>query len=893
VKAADIRETYLAFFEERDHLRMPSASLVPSVHDPSVLLTTAGMQPFKPYFRGEEEPPRARLTSCQKCFRTPDIENVGSTARHLTFFEMLGNFSIGDYFKEGAVEYALELSTRGFGFEFERIWITVFGGDEELGLGPDEEAIERWRRVGMPDERIVRLGREDNFWQAGPTGPCGPSSELYFDRGPDFGPDSDRPGDDTDRYIEFWNLVFMQYELHDDGRLDPLPQRNIDTGAGLDRVAMLMQGAESVFDTDYLRSIVAVGEELSGRRYGSGVEATRALRILADHGRGMTFLLADGVVPSNEERGYVLRRIMRRAILQGRVLGIERPLLPELAARTIATAGAAYPELEREAATIDMWARSEEDAFKRTLEQGQRLLAEIVSRAREEETSWVSAEDAFRLHDTYGFPYELTRELLHAQGLDVDDQGFAELMDEARERARAGGARGAAPRVTPAGRAVARPGGGSIDVIPHERVLAFARAAGVETRFRGYEATEVETIVAAAEPADDRLLAKLEESPFYPEGGGQVSDEGYVELASGSRPRVTGVFRLGDDQALELALDEGDGAGAEAGEPVRAVVDRSARLATMANHTATHLLHAALRERLGTHVRQAGSYVGPDKLRFDFTHGERLSPRELADVEELVTSWVSGGHPVHAVHTTRAEAERLGAMALFGEKYGDWVRMVEVEGVSRELCGGTHVASTAEVGLFHITSETSSASNVRRVEAVTGPGGIEAFRARTEALREIAGLLRVPERDALAAVRRLSERVSELERCPAESGRDLAEGLVAAAVEVGGVRVVTEPAEVSDPKALLELSDRVKQKLGRSAVVLGCAVDGRVHLVANVAEEAVERGVRAGEVVRAAGQAAGGSGGGRDTMAQAGGRDPDKLPDALAAARLAIEQALV
>jgi alanyl-tRNA synthetase len=889
VKAADIRETYLAFFEARDHLRMPSASLVPSVHDPSVLLTTAGMQPFKPYFRGEDDPPRPRLTSCQKCFRTPDIENVGSTARHLTFFEMLGNFSIGDYFKEGAVEYALELSTRDFGFEPERIWITVFGGDEKLGLGPDEEAIECWRQVGIPDERIVRLGREDNFWQAGPTGPCGPCSELYFDRGPDFGPEGDRPGDDTDRYIEFWNLVFMQYELHEDGRLDALPQRNIDTGAGLDRVAMLMQGAESVFDTDYLCSIVTVGEELSGRRYGSDPEATRALRILADHGRGMTFLLADGVVPSNEERGYVLRRIMRRAILQGRVLGIERPLLPELAARTIATAGAAYPELEREAETIEMWARSEEEAFKRTLEQGRRLLAEIVSRAREEETSWVSAEDAFRLHDTYGFPYELTRELLHAQSLDVDDQGFAELMDEARERARAGSGRTGAP----AGRAVARAGGGSVDVIPHEQVLSFARLAGAETRFLGYEATELETVLAAVERADGRLLAKLEESPFYPEGGGQVSDEGYVELASGARPRVTGVFRLGDDQALELALDQSDGSGPEAGEPVRAVVDRSARIATMANHTATHLLHAALRERLGTHVRQAGSYVGPDKLRFDFTHGERLSPRELEQVEELVTSWVSEGHPVHAVHTTRAEAERLGAIALFGEKYGDWVRMVEVEGVSRELCGGTHVASTTEVGLFHITAETSSASNVRRVEAVTGPGGIEAFRARTETLREVAGLLRVPERDVLASVQRLTERVRELERRPAESGRDLADGLIAAAVEVGGVRVVAEPVEVTDPKALLELSDQVKQKLGQSVVVLGCAVDGRVHLVANVAEEAVARGVRAGEVVRAAGQAAGGSGGGRDTMARAGGRDPEKLPDALAAARLAIQQALV
>ena len=907
MNAAAIRETYLSFFEARDHRRMPSASLVPPTHDPSVLLTTAGMQPFKPYFRGDERPPHPRLTSCQKCFRTPDIENVGSTARHLTFFEMLGNFSIGDYFKERAVEYALELSTQGFGFHAEDIWITVFGGDEGLGLGPDEEAIGCWRRVGVPDERIVGLGRADNFWQAGPSGPCGPCSELYLDRGPAYGPDSERPGDDTDRFIEFWNLVFMQYELFEDGRLEPLPARNIDTGAGLDRVAMLVQGVDSVFDTDYLRSMIAVGEELSGRAYdGADFETTRALRILADHGRGMTFLLADGVVPSNEERGYVLRRIMRRAVLQGRRLGIEGLLLPRLCQRTREIVGNDYPELREMEFDIDLWARNEDRAFTHTLEQGERLLADVVRRAREDETNWIAAEDAFRLHDTFGFPYELTRELLAEEGLAVDDEGFAELMDEARVRARggrkhatgsvsvSGGGRVSARGFKSSERAVADASGGSAYPIPHERVLDFARNAAFETRFLGYERTEVDTVLGALEPAGGRLLAKLEESPFYPEGGGQVSDDGFVELASGARPRVTGVFRLGDDQALELELEAVDGGAPlpRAGDPVRALVDRSTRIATTANHTATHLLHAALRERLGTHVRQAGSYVGPDKLRFDFTHGERLSEQELVEVEERVTSWVSGGHPVRAVHTTRDEAERLGAMALFGEKYGDWVRMVEVEGISRELCGGTHVASTAEVGLFHVTAETSSASNVRRIEAVTGAGGVEAFRARTEALREIAALLRVPERDALAAVQRLTERVRDLERRPAESGREVAEELVAGAVELGGVRVVTEPVEVADPKALLELSDRVKQTLGESAVVLGCALDGRVHLVANVAPGAVERGVRAGEVVRAAAQAAGGGGGGRDTMAQAGGRDPEKLPEAIAAARLAIEQSL-
>ena len=879
VKAAEIRERFLSFFEERGHRRMPSASLVPSTYDPSVLLTTAGMQPFKPYFRGEQEPPSRRLASCQKCFRTTDIENVGSTARHLTFFEMLGNFSVGDYFKEGAVEYALELSTQGFELDPERIWITVFGGDEELGLGPDEEAIACWRAVGVPEERIVHLGREDNFWQSGPTGPCGPCSELYFDRGPGFGSDDDRPGDDTERYLEFWNLVFMQYELHDDGSLSELPQQNIDTGLGPDRMASILQDVPSVFETDLLRPLVELGQELSGRRYGDDFPTTRALRILADHGRAAAFLLADGVVPSNEDRGYILRRVMRRTIHQGRTLGIEGPLLPQLYARTTEVMGDAYPELREESEAIDRWAAAEEEGFGRTLEQGERLLAQVVARATEQRTSWVPADDAFKLHDTYGFPYELTKELLAEQGLAVDDQGFEELMERARE-------------VSRAGRAAARAGGGSSDEVrvPHQRVLDFARSAGAESRFVGYESTEWETVVAALDRSDGRLLAKLEESPFYAEGGGQVSDSGVVETASG-RARVVDVYRLGDDQALALEPLEGE---IGPGESARALVERERRLATMRNHTATHLLHAALRQRLGTHVRQAGSYVGPDKLRFDFTHGERLSQQELADVQAAVEAWVAQGRAVHAVETTRQEAEALGAMALFGEKYGDWVRMVEVEDVSRELCGGTHVAATAEVGLFHLTTETSSASNVRRVEAITGPASAELFRQRTDELRRIASMLRVPEHEVVRAVERLAGRVRELEKDRGDGGPDraVADDLVSGAGELGGVRVVVQAVEVPDAKALLALSDAVRQRLGESAVVLGCAVDGRVHLVANVAPEVVGRGLKAGDVVRSAAKVAGGGGGGRDTMAQAGGRDPDKLPEALATARLEIEKAL-
>src|ERR671922_334965 len=797
MQTTEIRERFLSFFEERGHRRMPSASLVPSVYDPSVLLTTAGMQPFRPYFTGEEEPPSKRLTSCQKSFRTTDIENVGLTHRHLTFFEMLGNFSIGDYFKQEAVEYALDLSTNGFGFDDPDIWISVFGGDEELGLGPDEVAIECWRAIGVPEERIVLLGRDDNFWQSGPTGPCGPCSELYLDRGPEFGPDTDRPGDDTERFLEFWNLVFMQYELRPDGSLPELPAQNIDTGMGLERMAAVLQDVESIFETDSFRPLVELGEELSGRSYGQDFPTTRALRILADHGRAATFLLGDGVVPSNEDRGYILRRIMRRTMQQGHVLGLEEPFVPKLYERAVEVMGDAYPDLKREWPTIERWARSEEESFGRTLEQGERLLADLVSRAREENTSWVAAEDAFKLHDTFGFPYEMTKELLAEEGLSVDDHGFEELMERAREVSRAG-ARSTRTR--------ARAEAGADIHVDHDDVLRFAKQAGFRTRFVGYETTEAETVLRVAEHADGWMLAKLEESPFYPEGGGQVSDSGAVETPSG-RATVVDVYRLGDDQALALEPVEGE---IGPGEEARAMVERTTRLATMRNHTATHLLHAALRQRLGTHVRQAGSYVGPDKLRFDFTHGERLSDDELGDVEGMIGDWIASNHPVRAIETTREEAEALGALALFGEKYGDWVRMVEIENVSRELCGGTHVVGTSELGLFHLTGETSSASNVRRVEAVTGPAGAELFRERTRQLSEIAGLLRVPEHEVVRAVERLSARVKELQGRPGGGpDRGTADRLVGGADELGGAKVVVEAVEAPDSKALLELSDAV------------------------------------------------------------------------------------
>jgi len=872
MKAAEIRGTYLSFFEERGHRIVPSASLVPSVHDPSVLLTTAGMQPFKPYFLGREEPPAPRLADVQKCFRTTDIGEVGNTARHLTFFEMLGNWSFGDYFKEESIPWGWELSTQGFGMDPERIWVTVFGGDEELGLGPDEEAISVWRQVGVPDERIVRLGREDNFWQAGPAGPCGPCSELYLDRGEAFGGADERPGDDTDRFLEFWNHVFMTYDLGADGTLAELPMRNIDTGMGLDRMAAILQGVPSVFETDLVRPLVDLAEEMSGRSYGDGGAVTRAMRIVADHSRGAAFLIADGVVPSNEDRGYILRRIMRRAIQQGRTLGLEAPWLGRFAERTIEIMGDAYPELAAERETIARWVGDEEESFGRTLERGSELLERLVAEAEESETSWIDATDAFKLHDTYGFPYDLTKELLAERGLSVDDGGFEELMEEQRQRARAGAATAH----------------GSED--RHERVMAFAAAAD-PTRFVGYEALRTTTGLAAVAADDGRALVKLEQSPFYAEGGGQVADSGTLRW-EGGEAEVVDVYRVGEDQALEV---EPSGT-LEAGIAVEAEVDRETRHATMRNHTATHLLHAALREALGTHVRQAGSAVRPDKLRFDFTHGQALSAEELRGIEDRVNGWVKASRPVRWLEMERAEAERLGAMALFGEKYGDWVRVVEVDGVSRELCGGTHVANTAEVGIFKVVSEGSSAANVRRIEALTGPAAIDWYREREEELRAAGELLGAPQ-DPLGAARRAAERLREAGAGAEEAQKRLlgeeADRLVAEAAEVAGVAVVCASAALADQKQLLELANRVQSKLGGdSAVVLGGAEGGKVALVVLASKGAVGRGISAAEIVREAAPVVGGGGGGRDDMAQAGGKDPTKLDDALAAARAAIEQKL-
>jgi alanyl-tRNA synthetase len=896
----EIRERYLSFFEERGHRRIPSASLVPSAHDPSALLTVAGMHPLKPYFLGQEKPPALRLTSCQKVFRTVDIDNVGNTARHLTFFEMLGNFSFGDYFKHEAIALAWELSREVFGFSDQDIWVTVFEGDQGLGLGPDEEAIARWRELGVAPERIVRCPRSENFWQAGPSGPCGPCSELYIDRGVEHGAPEDLPGGENERFLEYWNLVFMQYDQQPASNgaspvLKPLPENNIDTGLGLNRMAAILQGKESVFETDQFQPLIDLGEELSGRRYREDFATDRAMRILADHSRAMTFLVADGVVPSNEDRGYVLRRVMRRAIQQGRALELEPGFLNRYAERVGELMGGAYPELIENGEAIEMWLAAEEEGFGRTLAQGMATLATHIDQARSSDSETIPADEVFRLHDTYGFPYEMTSELLAEQGLSIEGD-FERLMEQQRARGRAGARVGSSGNTS-----------GNSTEAAQDRALAgsFAGESGFTSTFTGYETEEQQTTVGAVQSVsangggEGRYLVKLAESPFYAAGGGQVADAGTIECEDGDcRARVEDVFRLGDDQALAVVVEQGTLA---PGEAVVARVDRVARHATECNHTATHLLQAALREVVGSHVRQAGSYVGPDKLRFDFSHGQGLSAQELRAVEDRVNGWISLNDPVRAITTTLDEARSLGAMALFGEKYGDVVRMVQIgDGhYSRELCGGTHVRSTAEIGPFRILSETSSSANVRRIEAVTGPAAVELLREHDRLLGEIAAQLRTRPEDAPGAVQRLSEERKQLEKKIKEGGvRDGSagqadvEGLAARAEEIDGAQVLTAAVEVPDAKALLDVVDRLKGRLQDAAILLGTAADGRVHLVASVAPALVERGVRAGAVVKAAAQVVGGGGGGRDTMAQAGGRDPEKLAEAIDAARAAIESAL-
>jgi alanyl-tRNA synthetase len=839
---AELREGFLSFFEEKGHTRRPPASIIPTADDPTTLFIVAGMQPMKRWFLGLEQPPSPRVTTVQKVVRAGgkqnDLDDVGLTNRHLCFYEMLGNFSFGDYFKDGAVEYAWEFVIDRMGLDADRIWATIFAGDPELGLGEDEVAAKAWETY-LPRERILGLPRSENFWQAADTGPCGPSSELYYDRGEKYGCGRTdcAPGCECERYLEFWNLVFMEFDLAEDGTLTPLPQQNIDTGLGFERGAMLLQDVDSFAEIDNLRPLLDWIGERANAAYNASDEATKAYRVVVEHSRTAAFLVAEGVAPANEGRGYVLRRVIRRAVQYGRRLGLEPPFLYKLGDVVREQMGSVYPELEERRSEVADLIRAEEERFRETLERGEKLFEEIVAKGD------ITPEDAFRLHDTYGFPWELTKELAAERGLEVNEEEFTRLMEEQRERSRRGSAFDVEVRVT-----------------------------GPRSEFVGYERTDVLTaILAYADLGDGTFQAKLEQSPFYPEGGGQVSDAGYIENEeTGARADLIKATRLENDQVLTFS---GEGFGE--GMRVRAVVPWSIRFPTMANHTATHLLHKALRDLLGDHVKQAGSAVRPDKLRFDFTHPQALTSEERERVEHAVNEIVFQNRPVRTFVTPIEEARNLGAMMLFGEKYGDEVRVVEVDGYSRELCGGTHVRSTAEIGPFVILSEGSVGSGARRIEAVTSG---EAFALLHERSREAEQL-----RSELGETRKQTKRqAAKAERVEVAARSE---------EEIGGVNVYVGRMSDVTMDVLLAESDRIKQERQPAAVVLGGSEDGRVHLVANF-DRSLEGKVDAVEVIKAAAAEVGGGGGGRATMARAGGKDPAKLDAALDRAEEALRAAL-
>jgi alanyl-tRNA synthetase len=841
--SAELRAGFRAFFESKGHTFRPSASLIPRADDHTVLLTTAGMQPLMPFFLGREPPPATLLTTVQKCFRTPDIDEVGLDGYHLTFFEMLGNFSFGQYFKEGAIDLAWEFVFEHLELDPDRFWVSVFAGDPGLGLGEDEVAYRKWEDIGQPPERIVLLPASENFWSVGGPGPCGPDTEMYYDWGEEHGcgeADCKPACTRCERFLEFWNLVFMEFELHADGKLTPLPKQNVDTGMGVERTAAILQGVFTVYETDVYQAIMRWIADESGVAYGDSPEATKAHRILADHGRGMTFLAADGVAPSNEGRGYVMRRIIRRAVQQAGRIGLEPPYLARLADVVIAEMGEGYAELEQNRTEIHRVLSAEEERFGQTLARGLRLFEEIAATGGE-----IPGEEAFRLHDTYGFPLEVTQELARERGLGVNQEQFTRLMAEQRERSRA---------------AISR---------DDQRAAEFAHAAGFRTDFVGYEKTDVLTQLGALERLDDRLfLAKLRESPFYPAGGGQVTDAGWIELDGdpSTRAELRDAYRLEEDQVL---LVEGDGF--SEGDRVRAVVPWSVRFPTMANHTATHLLHQALRDVLGDHVRQAGSAVRPEKLRFDFTHPAQLTGDERAEIERRVNEKIFENLPVRAFVTPIEEARKLGAMMLFGEKYGDEVRVIEIPGYSRELCGGTHVRWTAEIGPFVIMSESSVGAGARRIEALTSG---EAYAFLHGARLEADEL-----RDELESVRKQARKPR------AEAAPDFR------IVDKEGNIVLVEATSLKGGE-LRDLSDRVRKQEKAAGVIVGSVDDGRAYLVVNLDESLVGRGLDASKLVRDLGRHIGGGGGGRPTLGEAGGKNPEGLRDALEAGKRAIADAL-
>ncbi|MDI6713003.1 MAG: alanine--tRNA ligase [Anaerosomatales bacterium] len=866
MKSAEIRESFLQFFEGKGCTRVPSSSLVPD--DPSLLLTSAGMVQFKPVFLGLVDPGYTRATTCQKCARTTDIDIIGTTGRHHSFFEMLGNFSFGDYFKSEACAWAYEYSTQVLGLDPDRLWFSIYEDDDEA------EAV--WRdEVGVPAERIIRMGAKDNFWSAGPTGPCGPCSELYYDQGPEVGcgsPDC-KPGCDCDRFLEYWNLVFMQFDRQEDGTLVPLPKKNIDTGMGLERVATIMQGVHSNFETDILRGILAVAERVSGVEYGRSAKTDTSLRILTDHARAVTFLIADGVLPSNEGRGYVLRRLLRRAVRHGRLLGVERPFLGELVDETVERMGDAYPEIVEHHDLVKRIVLSEEERFGATLKQGLALLSDEIERTKREGVSTLDGAFAFMLHDTYGFPFELTAEIAGESGLAVDHEAFERNMAEQRERARAAVQDESWSGISAAFAEIGKELGG-VEFVGYQRDEHDATVAGIvvggERVGRIAAGTEAEVV--------------LDATPFYGEQGGQVGDTGVIE-ADGARfvvrdtkiPAPGVISHVGVLERGTLAV----------GDRVHAAIDVARRERIRRNHTATHILHWALRVVLGEHVRQSGSLVAPDRLRFDFTHFEAPGADALEKIERLVNAKIMENHPVRNYETSLAAAREMGVTALFGEKYGEIVRVLEVGSFSKELCGGTHVGRTSEIGFLKIVSEGSVGANLRRIEAVTSFDALEFVYREEAVLGELERTLKARVHELPAKVEALLARVREAEaRARSAATRSVDATAVPEIRAGGGYRVRIGRVDGLDAEALRTLADELRTT--SDAVFLASVKDGAVLLVAAGTDAAVASGFDAGALVREAARAVGGGGGGKPAFAQAGGKDASAVDAALDAVKAAL-----
>ncbi len=861
--SSEIRERFLKFFESLRHKRVPSASLIP-VDDPTLYFTNAGMVPFKNYFTGAQKPKFPRATTSQKCLRVSgkhnDLENVGRTARHHTFFEMLGNFSFGDYFKREAIRYAWDFLTVEMGIPKEKLWISVFE--------KDDEAEDLWQKeVGIPKNRILRFGEKDNFWAMGETGPCGPCSEIHYDHGEKYG--CGKPtcgvGCDCDRYMEIWNLVFMQFERDSDGKMKPLPKPSIDTGMGLERLAAVVQGVHSNYDSDLFTPLIREVEKLTGKKYGAHDDTDVSIRVLCDHIRAATFLIADGVQPSNDGRGYVLRRVLRRAIRHGKSLGMEKPFFYKLSDVVLQEMGSVYPELGREIEIIQKMIRAEEEKFLETLDKGLTIIKEELEKARQKKEKVLSGDVVFKLYDTYGFPIDLTELIAQENRLDIDMAGFEELMEQQKGRGRRAWKGSAASRMK--------------DV--YQEILK----ENLTSQFVGYDHLVDKAKVAAMIKEEKRVTKSgageeieivTSKTPFYPEGGGQVGDQGVLQTRS-LNAQVLDTHKGGDLILHKVKILEGK---VQEGDEVELKVDPKLREGAMLHHSATHLLHSALRNILGTHVRQAGSLVTPEKLRFDFSHFEPVAKERLSEIEDLVNEKIRANLGVTSTILPYDEAIKMGALAFFGDKYGDQVRVLKMGDFSIEFCGGTHVNSTGQIGLLKVTSEGSVAAGVRRIEAVVGNQGVSYLRKMEGEISRLAQILKATPSDVVDRVEKLLDQVKRLEK-EIQKQKARPEGDEKEEVrEVKGIKVLTSLSSVDDGKALRDLSDQKIQKLGSGIVLLGSAAGDKVNLVVRVSKDLTSR-FHAGNLLKEIAPIVGGTGGGRPDMAQGGGTRPEALKEAL------------